>query len=171
MRMPTGRVPAFNYVVLKPLKLGDRMVQPGETTVLPNEWLPGVLRAHLDSGFLARGDLLDEEFEQPSVTHAPEGYDDLQPTPLPRVAGRYPSDVWSDDPVDDRRFRTDEPMVWLGCWNCRARCYIPEDLDPATRYQCFHCGQIQSREVAESRWMPDLTDHLPSYFMGATDAR
>jgi hypothetical protein len=74
-------VPAFEFIVLKPLKIGDRVLEPGEVTTVPNTWSARTLKVYLTEQYLQPGQSIPEEFEQHRVlTHLPD-----QPAPaVPR---------------------------------------------------------------------------------------
>ena len=133
-------MPAWEYVVRQRLKVGaDQWLEPGEITTLPNTWHPSALRAHLNTGAIEKGRLLpDVDYdEQRPATYAPEGYDELVPTPDPVVGSRFPA---ADATVVD-------------CTNCRgddsgdSTNYVPES---AASFQCWHCGQQQTVAAALS---------------------
>lgn len=162
--------PAFEWIVMKPLKMGDQVLEPGHKTVIPNTWPYRTLLAYVDGGYLERGELLaDQVYEQPSTSHAPRGYDHLKPVPPPRLAGIYRDDVWIKDQPGDRRFRSKDPLTWIRCWNCLAQCFVPKDLDKATRYECPTCHQVQTKQEAMDRWVPSTNLERPSEFVGVHD--
>jgi hypothetical protein len=121
-------MPAFEFIVLKPLKVGDKTLQPGEVTVDPNTWTARTLKVYLDGGYLHYGQAIPEEFEQaPAFTGAPQGYEDREPL-QPRVSRPYSFD-------GGRSYR---------CRNCRRLCWIPKDLAANVEWQCHACNQQQT---------------------------
>ena len=111
-------MPTWEYLVLRALKAGERTLQPGELTSIPNDWTHQVLQAHLNAGLIEKIRLLeDQDYQpQPYPTGAPENYDDLKPTPPPRLAGSYREDVFTGEGEGDRRFRSKEPLTWIRCF-------------------------------------------------------
>ncbi len=130
-------MPAWEYVVKQRLKIGqDEWLEAGEITLLPNTWHPSALRAHLNIGAIEKARLLpDVSYEEPApASYAPEGYDELTPTPGPVVGERSPSAGHRE----------------LSCTNCRSAAaqtlnYVPQD---AARFECWLCHQQQSVQDA-----------------------
>jgi hypothetical protein len=132
-------MPTWQYMVLRVLKSGDRVLQPGELTTIPNTWTYQVLQAHLNGGLIEKAKLLeDEEIEsQAYPTGAPENYDDLKPTPPPHKANKT----------------REAGEKWQRCWNCLEQNFLPEKFDRQTRWECFYCHQIQTLAERDERWM------------------
>ncbi len=129
-------MPAFEFIVLKPLKVGDKTLEPGEVTIEPNTWTAKMRQIYLDSGHIHYGQAIPEEFEpQPAFTGAPPGYDDREPF-QPRVSTEVAfegSGAWR-------------------CWNCRRLCHLPEDLGDQVVWQCWSCGQQETiAQVADQQ--------------------
>jgi hypothetical protein len=118
-------VPAFEFIVLKPLKIGDKTLEPGEVTVEPNTWSYRTLKVYLTEQYLAYGQSIPEEFEQHQVlTHLPD-----QPAP---VAPRKSAEL-----------RFEHSRGWR-CHNCRKLCFLPDDLPAKAEWQCWFCDQQQT---------------------------
>jgi hypothetical protein len=140
-------MPTWEYMVLRALKAGDGVLQPGELTAIPNTWTYQVLQAHLNGGLIEKARLLEDEDYEPQAypTGAPENYDDLKPTP---------------PPPEGKRAR--EPgLKWQACWNCETRNFLPHDLDRQVRWQCFYCHQVQTLEERDQRWMQQSAVDVP----------
>ena len=121
-------MPAFEFICLKPLRVGDRTLEPGETTLVPNTWNAGTLKIYLDGGYLRHGQVIDAEFEQaPAFTGAPQGYEDRVPL----------------EPRKSAEQEFDGSRGWR-CWNCRRLCYLPGDLDGKVEWSCWGCNQEQT---------------------------
>jgi hypothetical protein len=149
-------MPAWEFLVLRQLKVGDRMLQAGEVTTVPNSWSYRVQEAHLSAGFIEKARLLEDTDTQPQPypTGAPEGYDDLVPTPPPRVGHKARE-------KDER---------WQACWNCLGQNYLPADLDRQVPWQCFACHQTQTLEDRDMRWKQQAVTDVPhESLLGATD--
>jgi hypothetical protein len=149
-------MPAWEYLVLRPLKVNGRTLQVGELTVIPNTWTYSVLQAHLYGGLLEKARLLDDaEFEQEQYpTGVPEGYDDLKPTPPPREGHKVRG----------------EGETWDACWNCLTRNFLPHDLDRNIPWQCFDCHQVQTLEQRDQQWRQQSQYDVPhESLLGITD--
>lgn len=148
-------MPTWEYMVLRALKSGDRTLQPGELTAIPNTWSYGVLQAHLHGGFIEKTRLLEDEEYEPQAypTGVPENYDDLKPAPPPLQGHKH----------------REEGETWDACWNCREPNFIPHDLGKQVRWECFFCHQTQTLEERDQRWMPGDNLERPSEFVGVHD--
>jgi hypothetical protein len=129
-------VPAFEFIVLKPIKIGDKTLEPGEVTIEPNTWSARTLKVYTDGGYIHYGQAIPEGFEpQPAFTGAPPGYEEREPF-QPRVSTEVAfegSGAWR-------------------CWNCRRLCHLPEDLGDQVVWQCWSCGQQQTiAQVADQQ--------------------
>jgi hypothetical protein len=129
---------AWEYLVLRSLKAGDRMLLPGELTNIPNAWSHRVLMAHLDTGFIEKARLLEDEEPnlQPYPTGAPEGYDKLKPTPPPRQGNKVRG----------------KGQTWQACWNCLGRNYLAKGMNREIPWQCWYCFQTQTLAERDERW-------------------
>ena len=139
-------MPTWEYMVLQALKAGDRVLQPGELTAIPNTWTYQVLQAHLNGGLIEKARLLEDEDYEPQryPTGVPEGYDDLKPTPPPHQGHKA----------------RESGEKWQACWNCEERNFLPHDLDRQVRWQCFYCHQVQTLEERDQRWIQQGTADL-----------
>lgn len=161
-------MPAFEFVVIKPLRMGERLLEPGETTLEPNRWSARIQQVYLDGGYIRHGQVVDAEFEQePAFTGAPQGYEDREPS--------------KDHPSTELAF--EKSRAWR-CWNCRRLCHLPGDLGEQVMWQCWGCYQQQtiaqvtgqqhptnvSEEMTRRGLANDPTDNQQGA-LGATEAQ
>jgi hypothetical protein len=149
-------MPAWEYLVLRPLKVNGRTLEVGELTVIPNTWTYSVLQAHLYGGLIEKAKLLEDTEYEPQAypSGVPEGYDDLKPTPPPREGHKVRG----------------EGEKWQACWNCYAHNFLPRDLDRQLPWQCHCCHQGQSLEERDERWQQQSNADRPyESLLGITD--
>jgi hypothetical protein len=129
---------AFEFVVMKPLRVGERMLEPGETTLEPNCWSARTQQVYLDQGYIRHGQVVDAVFEQaPAFTGVPPGYDEREPL-RPRE---------SYEPAFEGS------QGWR-CFNCRKLCRLPDDLDEQVVWQCWFCSQQQTIAQVKDQQQP-----------------
>jgi hypothetical protein len=136
-------MPAFEFVVIKPLRMGDRTMEPGETTLEPNRWSARTLKVYVDGGYLHYGQVVDAEFEQATnFTGTPPGYEEREPS--------------QDHPSTELAF---EGSKGWRCWNCRRLCHLPDDLGEQVMWQCWSCNQQQTiAQVADQQHPTNVTE-------------
>jgi hypothetical protein len=135
-------VPAFEYIVLKPLKIGDRFLEPGEVTVEPNTWSARTLKVYLTEQYLQPGQSIPEEFEQHRVlTHLPD-------QPAPAVSRK------------SAELRFAQSRGWR-CHNCRKLCFLPDDLPERAEWQCWFSDQQQTvASIADQQDPTNVSEEL-----------
>jgi hypothetical protein len=160
-------MPAFEFVVIKPLRIGDRVLEPGEVTDEPNHWSARTQQLYLDQGYIRHGQVIDAEFEQaPNFTGAPQGYDEREPL--------VPQQSYEQEFEGSHGWR---------CWNCRRQCFLPGDLGEQAVWQCWSCHQQQtiaqvagqqqptnvSEEMTRRGLAKDPTDNQQGVYMAIRD--
>lgn len=150
-------MPTWEYMVLRALRVGDRWLQPGELTAIPNTWTYQVLQAHLNGGLIEKTRLLEDEEYEPQIypTGVPEGYDDLKPTPDPRSADQYISKGQHE---------------WMStCVNCWERNFLWKGIDDDEPWRCWFCKQINTVNGVRASLSERVILERPSEFVGVHD--